>query len=218
MVPVLVTVALLIDETGDDRPSIHPQREDPIMKERFLVGIDVGCHQHRVVVARSNGDILKEFSISHNASGFRTLFSELEHSESTFKLPIVIGMEGFNGYARPLDQLIGQKGYPLFNINNLKLARFKGLFSGPAKTDAIDARKIVELMRWAHYLQEQRRVVTEVKQGNSVNQTLKRLSRRRRQLVNEKIRIQNRMQADLQAVAPGLVDLAVSTTFGICIF
>src|SRR5450756_1460656 len=65
------------------------------------------------------------------------------------KLPIVIGMEGFNGYARPLDQLIGQKGYPLLNINNLKLARFKELFSGPAKTDAIDARKIVELMRWA---------------------------------------------------------------------
>jgi ERCC4-type nuclease len=40
-----------------------------------------------------------------------------------------------------------------------------------------------------------------------VNQTLKRLTRRRRQLVNEKISIQNRMQADLQSVSPGLVDL-----------
>jgi len=177
------------------------------MQERLLVGIDVGCRQHRVAIARSNGEIVKEFSVPHNASGFGTLFSELERSESTFKLPIVIGMDGFNGYARPLDQLIGQKGYPLLNINNLKLARFKELFSGPAKTDAIDARKIVELMRWAPHLQEQRRVVTEVKMGNSVNQTLKRLSRRRRQLVLEKVRIQTRMQADLQSVAPGLVDL-----------
>ncbi|MCX5977217.1 MAG: hypothetical protein NTV33_10430 [Coprothermobacterota bacterium] len=47
-------------------------------------------------------------------------------------------------------------------------------------TDAIDARKIVELMRWAPHLQEQRRVVTEVNRGNSVHQTLQRLSRRRR--------------------------------------
>ena len=112
------------------------------MQDRLLVGIDVGCRQHRVAIARSNGEIVKEFSVPHNASGFGTLFSELEHFESTFKLPIVIGMEGL--------------------------------------TDAIDARKIVELMRWAPHLQEQRRVVTEVKMGNAVNQTLKRLSRRRR--------------------------------------
>jgi len=117
------------------------------MKERLSVGIDVGCRQHRVAVARSNGDILQEFSIPHTASGFGALFSELERFASIFKLPIVIGMEGFNGDARPLDQWIGQKGYPLLNINNRKRARFKELFSGPAKTDAIDARQIVELMR-----------------------------------------------------------------------
>ena len=62
-------------------------------------------------------------------------------------------------------------------------------------------------MRIAPSFQEQRRAITEIKPGNRVNQTLKRLTRRRRQLVNEKISIQNRMQADLQSVAPGLVDL-----------
>jgi hypothetical protein len=58
------------------------------------------------------------------------------------------------GMLRLLDQLIQQKGYILYNINNLKLARFKELFSGPAKTDAIDARKIVEFMRIAPSFQE----------------------------------------------------------------
>ncbi|WP_367354533.1 IS110 family transposase [Atribacter sp.] len=177
------------------------------MNEHLLVGIDVGCHSHQVAIAKSNGTYLKEFGISHNASGFNSLFSEITYYESTLKCPVVIGMEGFNGYARPLDQLIQQKGYTLYNINNLKLARFKELFSGPAKTDAIDARKIVEFMRIAPSFQEQRRAITEIKPGNGVNQTLKRLTRRRRQLVNEKICIQNRMQADLQSVAPGLVDL-----------
>jgi transposase len=180
------------------------------MQDRLLVGIDVGCRQHRVAIARSNGDIVKEFRVPHTASGFGTLFSELEHFASTLRLPIVIGMEGFHGYARPLDQWIGQKGYPLLNSNHLKLARFQELFSGPAKTDVIDARKIVELMRWAPHLQERRRVVTEVRQGDSVHQALKRLSRRRRPLVMEKVRIQNRMPADLPSVAPGLVDLAGS--------
>ena len=87
-----------------------------------------------------------------------------------------------------------KKGYTLYNINNLKLARFKELFSGPAKTDVIDARKIVEFMRVAPSFQEQRRAITEIKPGNMVNQILKLLTRRRRQLVNEKVSIQNRMQ------------------------
>jgi hypothetical protein len=40
-----------------------------------------------------------------------------------------------------LDQPILSHGYTLFNINNLKLARFKEVFPSAAKTDAIDARK-----------------------------------------------------------------------------
>lgn len=36
---------------------------------------------------------------------------------------------------------------------------------------------------------------------------LKRLTRRRRQLVDEKVCLLNRMQSDLQAVSPGLADL-----------
>lgn len=103
------------------------------MNEHLLVGIDVGCHSHQVAIAKSNGTYLKEFGISHNASGFQSLFSEINHYESTLKCPVVIGMEGFNGYVRPLDQLIQQKGYTLYNINNLKLARFKELFLRSSK-------------------------------------------------------------------------------------
>ena len=70
------------------------------MNEYLLVGIDVGCHSHQVAIAESNGTLLKEFGISHNASGFYSLFSEINHYESTLKCPVIIGMEGFNGYAQ----------------------------------------------------------------------------------------------------------------------
>ena len=53
-------------------------------------------------------------------------------------------MEGYNGYARRLDRLVQEKGYRLFSVNKLELARFKELFPGAAKTDAIDARKILD--------------------------------------------------------------------------
>jgi transposase len=55
-------------------------------------------------------------------------------------------MEGYNG-ARLLDRIVQEKGYRLFNVNNLKLARFKEVFSGEAKTDPIDTRKILKLFR-----------------------------------------------------------------------
>jgi hypothetical protein len=53
-------------------------------------------------------------------------------------------MEGYNGWARPLDSLIRARGYRLYNINNLKLTRFKEIFPGAAKSDRIDARKGLE--------------------------------------------------------------------------
>ncbi|NLJ48149.1 MAG: hypothetical protein GX428_00975 [Candidatus Atribacteria bacterium] len=54
-----------------------------------------GCH----CLSRM-GHIFKEFGISHNASGFQSLFSEITYYESTLKCPVVIGMEGLNGYAQ----------------------------------------------------------------------------------------------------------------------
>jgi len=68
----------------------------------------------------------------------------------------------------------------------------------------IDARKIVEFMRIAPSFQENDEPSLKIKPGNGVNQTLKRLTRRRRQLVNEKISIQNQMQALLAISRAGV--------------
>ncbi len=47
-------------------------------------------------------------------------------------------------------------------------------------------------------------VLQEVMATPEENDILKRLSRRRRRLVGERVRVVNSMHADLQAVAPGL--------------
>ena len=175
------------------------------MNPHLCVGIDVGCKSHRVGIARPNGLILDEFDISHTDVGFQEFFRRVEHQSRELSLPVAVAMEGFNGYARPLDRLVQEKGYRLFNVNNLKLARFKEVFPGAAKTDPIDTRKILELFHLKDQLPLAKNALQEVMAVPVVNEKLKRLSRRRRHLVDEKIRVLNRMQADLQSVCPELL-------------
>ncbi len=116
-------------------------------------------------------------------------------------------MEGYNGYARPLDRMVRLKNYRLFNINSVKLARFKEIFPGAAKTDRIDARKGLELFQLQDFLPAAKGVLQEVAATSEENALLKRLTRRRRRLVEERARVLNIMQADLQAVSPGLLGI-----------
>ena len=166
------------------------------------VGVDVGCKTHRVGIAGPDGSILEEFDLSHTQEGFQHFFHRIEQHRQTLKLPVAVAMEGFNGYARPLDKLIQERGYTLCNVNNLKLARFKQIFPGAAKTDCLDARKILELFHLKDQLPMAKNVLQRVVSAPPDNEKLKRLTRRRRELVNEKIRVANRMQSGIQAVCP----------------
>ena len=177
------------------------------MEPHLRVGIDVGYKTHRVAIADPDGNILEEFNIPHTAAGFERFFARVEHHRRKDGLPVAVAMEGYNGYARPLDRLVREKGYQLYNVNNLKLARFKEVFPGAAKTDPIDARKIIELFHLQEHLPAAKEVLQQVAEIPAVNEKLKRLSRRRRQLVDEKIRVQNRIQVDLQSVCPELLAL-----------
>ena len=121
---------------------------------------------------------------------------------------VSVAMEGYNGWARPLDTLVRARGYRLFSINNLKLARFKEIFPAVAETDRIDARKDLErlaLFQLREHFSMAHGVLQEIQAVPLENEKLKRLTRRRRALVDERSRVIARLQADLQAVCPGLL-------------
>jgi hypothetical protein len=101
----------------------------------------VGYRRHSVAIGLPDGRVLEEFEIDHRPEGFREFFSRIEKHQNEQDCEVAVAMEGDNGYARPLDSLVRQHGYRLYNINNLKLARFKEIFPGAAKKDRIDARK-----------------------------------------------------------------------------
>jgi transposase len=171
------------------------------------VAVDVGSSRHRVGIGSADGRILEEFEISHDRAGFEQFFRRVALHEQRLELPVVVAMEGHGGWARPLDRMIQQKGYELLNVNNVKLARFKEIFPAPAKTDKIDTRKILQLMQMREVLPLAKTVLHRVGPTPVENEQLKRFTRRRRQLVDEKTRVVNRLQSDLYAVSPGLLEI-----------
>ena len=174
------------------------------------VAVDIGSREHYVAIGLSGGGILDEFSITHTPAGFQFFFSRIEQQEHLYRLPVDVAMEGYNGWARPLDSQVQKHGYQLYNVNNLKLARFKEIFPAPAKSDLIDAHKMLELFQLQDHLPLAKGVLQAVLPVPDVNQRLKRLTRRRRQLTNEKVVLQNRIQPDLQAICPTLLNITGS--------
>jgi len=171
------------------------------------VSVDVGSRSHQVAIGLSSGEVLEEFEIAHRVEGFEDFFSRIERHRKGNSYGVAVAMEGYNGWARPLDSMVRGRGYRLYNINNLKLARFKEIFPGAAKSDRIDARKGLELFQLRDHLPLAKEVLQEVTGTPHHNEVLKRLTRRRRRLVNERVRVVNNLQADLQAVCPGLLEI-----------
>ena len=99
---------------------------------------------------------------SRSITGSKVLkssFSRIEKQSKKKNCAVAVAMEGYNGYARPLDSMVRQRGYRLYNLNNLKFARFKEIFPGSAKSDRIDARKGLELFQLSDHLPLAREVL-----------------------------------------------------------
>ena len=66
---------------------------------------------------------------------------------------------------------------------------------------------MLELFQLKESLPLAKGVLQAVLPVSEANRRLERLTRRRRQLVNDKITVQNRIQPDLQAICPTLLDI-----------
>lgn len=127
---------------------------------QIRVGVDVGSKSHHVGIAGSDGRLLEEFEIAHSEAGFQEFFDRIELHRGGNGTSVSVAMEGYNGHSRPLDRYVQQRGYSLYSVNNLKLARFREIFPGAAKTDQLDTRKILELF----HLKEQLPLAKDVLQ------------------------------------------------------
>jgi transposase len=177
------------------------------MQTQLHVAIDIGSQRHRVAVGWEDGEPVEEFDCAHTPAGISDFFTRIRKHEDAHHAEVCVAMEGYGGYARPLDSQVLAQGWRLYAINNLKFARFKEIFPAPAKTDAIDARRMLQLMQLRERVPMARALLQEVAPVDSLHQQLKALTRRRKQLVAERMKISQRMQAELQGAVPGLLAL-----------
>lgn len=175
------------------------------MQTQLHVAIDVGSQQHRVAIGWEEGDPIEEFDCPHTSAGLNDFFNRIRKHEDLHHAEVCVAMEGYGGYARPLDSQILAQGWRLYAINNLKFARFKEIFPAPAKTDAIDVKRMLQLMQLRERIPMASAVLQEVAPVDQLHQQLKALTRRRKQLVAERMKISQRMQAELQGTAPGML-------------
>lgn len=134
------------------------------------------------------------------------------------RLPIRVAMEGYNGWARPLDQQVLARGWRLYNVNNLKLARYKEIFPAPTKSDAIDSRRMLELFGFDEQRPLGRDVLQEMTTSTTTQRELRYLTRRRRQQVAAHSFCQSRPRLAISGSkpdpVPGLLITSLSLSLG----
>ncbi len=183
------------------------QRSDEIQ-----VCMDVGSAEHYVAIGLASGKRLQEMIVKHTTSSIREFFGKLEVLERRHNLPVVVAMEGYNGHVRPIDKQVLAKGYRLYSINHLHLARYREMFPAPAKSDSLDAWKIYEFLGELNNPKLKKNAIQEVQQTPEINVKLKALTRRRRRFICEQTRLSNQIQVDLSSIAPGMRTITGSVT------
>ena len=81
-----------------------------MVSPQLQVAVDVGCRRHRVAVGNVAGAVLEEFDVEHNAAGLAEFFARIERLRAERGWPVAVAMEGYNGWARPLDRQVLLRG------------------------------------------------------------------------------------------------------------
>jgi len=176
--------------------------------KRLSGGIDVGSESHHVTILDEEDNVLYNKKISHKINEFAesiNLFRKIEKKE---KGEISFALEGKNGYGAPFDQLLINQGFTLYNVDNLKLKRFRQAFAGEWRDDQRDALMLSKMLKLKDHIDSQReKVFIKIEKPSPVTESLKLLSRHQQTLIDERVRLTNRLRKKLLEVCPQILEL-----------
>ena len=124
------------------------------MTDTISVGIDVSSKSNQVCILTPVGKKLRNFSVSNNLIGAKTIISESIAALNTLGLVKVdFGMEATSVYGDNLmihlkqNQDINSFNVQIFKINPKQVKKFKDVYLDLQKNDLIDAWAIAEFLR-----------------------------------------------------------------------
>jgi hypothetical protein len=86
------------------------------MRTELRVAVDVGSRFHQVAVGDGKGRLLDEFRVDHLRFGFEDFFERIARQRAC---DTRFAMRGYNGWARPLDQRVLDRGWPLESVETV---------------------------------------------------------------------------------------------------
>lgn len=176
--------------------------------KRLSGGIDVGSESHHILILDDEDNVLYNKKISHKLNEFTEnikLFKQIEKKEGG---KISFALEGKNGYSNPLDRILLDQGFTLYNVDNFKLKRFREAFAGEWRDDERDSLMLSKMLKLKDYINSEReKVFIKIEQPSPLTESLKLLSRHQQSLIDEKVRLVNRLGKKLLEVSPQILEL-----------
>jgi len=176
--------------------------------KRLSGGIDVGSESHHITILDDEDNVLYNQKISHQLSEFAEsikLFKQIEKQEGG---KLSFALEGKNGYSAPLDRILLDQGFTLYNVDNFKLKRFREAFAGEWRDDQRDSLMLSKMLKLKEHINSQReKVFIKIEKPSLLTESLKLLSRHQQTLIDEKVRLINRLGKKLLEVCPQILKL-----------
>lgn len=169
-------------------------------------GIDIGSESHHVIILDGNGKVLYDRKVGHSFRGFREVLGKFRELEEREQGEITFAIEGKNGYGAPFDRMLLESGFKLYNVDNLKLKRFREVFGAEWRNDRRDAKMLAKMLKLKDHMDVEEKAFIAVEKTSAVNEKLRILSRHQQSLIDEKTRIQNRLKKRLLEVCPDILE------------
>jgi transposase len=154
-----------------------------------------------------SGKVLYDRKVAHRFSEFHEAIGELRGLEERELGKITFAIEGKNGYGAPFDRILIENGFKLYNVDNLKLRRFRDVFGAEWRNDRRDAKMLAKMLKLRDHVDaEDEKAFIAVEKTPAVHEKLRILSRHQQGLIDEKVRIQNRLRKRLLEVCPDIFE------------
>jgi len=166
----------------------------------WFVGIDWASKTHRVCLVDAQGDRVQERDVPHDGAALNELCTWLLQTIGALAGEIAVAIETPRG---PLVELLLERGFQVFALNPKQLDRFRDRFTvAGAKDDSRDAYVLGHSLRTDR--QAYRRLIIDDPQVIQLREWL----RMREELVQERIRLTNRLRDLLWRYYPQAAELA----------
>lgn len=176
--------------------------------KRLSGGIDIGRYSHHMIILDEDEEILYQREIPHHLGEMQKAMKELKCLEQKNNARLSFALEGKNGYSNPLDRLLLLSGFTLYNVDNYKLKRFREAFPGEWRDDRRDALMLSKMLQLKEHINSNgERVFIQIKRPSVLADSLKLLSRHQALLIEERVRLSNRLGKKLLEIAPELLTL-----------